>query len=287
MNPDNPILNSPYDEPHSHYATDADGALNYKDIRGGRRVFVPDVQALPQKQGPQPSMFEVNDYAEQFNQHLINFLRRETEKWRNEGYPGTTRVSRELLNFWFNNPDRHVTKRLFFAQREAVETAVWLNEIAAKSNPGQNALRLLGEGRKNGGDDNSLPRTAFKMATGTGKTVVMACLILYHYLNRQEYRSDTRFADYFLMVTPGITIKDRLGVLYVDGRSKAKYRREDYYAVRDLVPPAYEKFLDGLNARLVITNYHAFEPKTLQGNKRSPFDGKLDESGRRRESKEE
>ena len=82
----------------------------------------------------------------------------------------------------------------------------------------------------------NLPRIAFKMATGTGKTVVMATLIVYHYFNRQEYRQDTRFADNFLIIAPGITIKDRLGVLFVDKKSSNKNQREDYYAIRDLVP---------------------------------------------------
>lgn len=113
------------------------------------------------------------------------------------------------------------------------------------------------------------------MATGTGKTVVMAALISYHYFNRQEYRADTRFADYFLLVAPGITIRDRLSVLKVDTSTTDKYRANDYYRQRGLVPERYTDLLDGLNARIVIANYHAFEPKTLQGNKRTPFDGKV------------
>lgn len=121
-----------------------------------------------------------------------------------------------------------------------------------------------------------LPRIAFKMATGSGKTVVMACLICYHYFNRQEYRNDTRFADYFLIVAPGVTIKSRLGVLFVDTKNKNPKDIEDYYRVRGLIPANMEHRLENLNARLVITNYHTFEPKILQGNKRSPFDGKVD-----------
>lgn len=119
------------------------------------------------------------------------------------------------------------------------------------------------------------------MATGTGKTVVMACLILYHYFNRQEYRNDTRFAHYFLVVAPGVTIKDRLGVLFVDTKNKIRHEIQDYYRVRDLAPRNYEHQLENLNARLVITNYHAFEPKILQGNKHSPFDGKVDLEGKK------
>jgi type III restriction enzyme len=281
MSSENPILNSPYDEPKLHYATDADGSLNYSDIREGRRIFSPDIQVIPTRQGPQGSIFEVNDFAAEYGTHIINLCRKEVGRWREEKYPNTTRVTKELLLFWFLNPDRHATKQLFFAQREAVETAIWLNEVAEKSNAGQNILNKIREGQQTVSEDTAdqLPRIAYKMATGSGKTVVMACFILYHYFNRQEYRNDTRFADYFLIVAPGVTIKDRLGVLFVDTKTKNPAEIQDYYHVRALVPQNMEHRLDNLNARLVITNYHTFEPKTLKGNKRSPFDGKVDLEG--------
>lgn len=281
MSSENPILNSPYDEPKLHYATDADGSLNYSDIREGRRIFSPDIQVIPTRQGPQGSIFEVNDFAAEYGTHIINLCRKEVGKWREEKYLNTTRVTKELLLFWFLNPDRHATKQLFFAQREAVETAIWLNEVAEKSNAGQNILNKIREGQQTVSEDSAdqLPRIAYKMATGSGKTVVMACFILYHYFNRQEYRNDTRFADYFLIVAPGVTIKDRLGVLFVDTKTKNPAEIQDYYHVRALVPQNMEHRLDNLNARLVITNYHTFEPKTLKGNKRSPFDGKVDLEG--------
>jgi len=283
MSSENPILNSPYDEPKLHYATDADGSLNYKDIREGRRIFAPDMQAMPSRQGPQGSIIEVNDYAAEYAIHIINFCRKEISKWKEEKYPNTTRVTKELLLFWFENPERHATKQLFFAQREAVETAVWLNEVAEKSNAGQNILNKIREGQQTVSEDTTdqLPRIAYKMATGSGKTVVMACFILYHYFNRQEYRSDTRFADYFLIVAPGVTIRDRLGVLFVDTKTKNPADIQDYYHVRSLVPQNMQHRLDNLNARLIITNYHTFEPKTLKGNKRSPFDGKVDLDGKK------
>lgn len=280
---DNPILNNPYKEPSKHYATDKEGSLNYLDTRIGRRIFSPDVQVIPNRQGPQASIFEVNDFAAEYGEHLINLCRREVNKWRNEKYPNSTRITKELLTFWFDNPERHAVKKLFFAQQEAVETAIWLNEVAEKSNAGQHILNLLRNGQQTVSDDpaDQLPRIAFKMATGTGKTVVMACLICYHYFNRQEYRNDTRFADYFLIVAPGITIKSRLGVLFVDTKNKNPKDIEDYYRVRGLIPANMEHRLENLNARLVITNYHTFEPKILQGNKRSPFDGKVDLQGKK------
>lgn len=289
MSADNPILNSPYVEPQLHYATVATGqekgALDYTNIVKGRRIFDPESEgALPTRQtNPQGQIFEVNDFAAEYGTHIINLCRKEVGLWRAAKYPNTTRITKELMTFWFDNPERHAVKKLFFAQQEAIETAVWLNEVAEKSNAGQHILNLLRNGQQTVSDDpaDQLPRIAFKMATGSGKTVVMACLISYHYFNRQEYRNDTRFADYFLIVAPGITIKSRLGVLFVDTKNKNPKDIEDYYRVRGLIPPSMEHRLENLNARLVITNYHTFEPKILQGNKRSPFDGKVNLEGKK------
>ena len=277
MNLENPILNNPYKPPEYHYATDpGDDSLNYNDKRKGRRIFRRERQAIPTKQ-VQTSLLEVNEVAtnEELN-HIVNLLRKEVADWRNNGYKEVTRVSQTLLNFWFNNPEREVTKKLFFAQQEAIETAIWLNEVAEKTNPGNNILTQLKDSWTIVPDaERILPRVGFKMATGTGKTVVMAALILYHYFNRSEYRSDTRFADYFLIIAPGVTIKDRLSVLYVDTLTKRRDEIKDYYRVRGLVPQQMEDLLEGLNAKLVISNYHTFELKVLQGNKKSPFDGKI------------
>lgn len=281
MTENNPILNSPYLEPEFYYDTDSEGSLDYNKICTGRRIFKSDSAVIPTRQRGQKELFGWNDDVAQYGTHLINLVRKEVNKWRKENYSNTTRVSKELLNFWFNNPERIVTKKLFFAQQEAVETAIWLNEAADKYNAGQHILNQLRSAQETVSDhtNDQLPRIAFKMATGSGKTVVMACLISYHYFNRQEYRNDTRFADYFLIVAPGITIRDRLGVLFVDTQNKNPLDIEDYYRVRGLIPKNFEHRLDNINARLIITNYHTFEPKVLQGNKRSPFDGKVNLKG--------
>ncbi|MBL7774468.1 MAG: DEAD/DEAH box helicase family protein, partial [Saprospiraceae bacterium] len=285
----NPILNSPYNEPRWHYATDLQGNLNYEDIRASRRIFDPTQggYTIPVKKQRQGSLIEVNEMAAEYGEHLINLVRREVGKWRQAEYPDVTGATRDLLRYWFLNPERHATRQLFFAQRESVETAIWLNEVAEKSNAGTHILNKLRDAQASENTADPLPRICFKMATGTGKTVVMAALILYHYVNRQEYRQDTRFCDYFLLVAPGITIKDRLGVLFVDNTTHDKNRAQDYYRQRDLVPARFERLLEGLNARLVITNYHTFEPKILQGNKRSVFDGKRGPDGLKQESRED
>jgi type III restriction enzyme len=282
-----PILNNPYEEPNWHYATNLQGELDYSRPVKGRRIFRPEIQTIPVRQGPQGDLMELNEVAAaDYGSHVVNLLRREVGAWRQAKYPQTTRITRELLQFWFLNPERDMTQSLFFAQREAIETAIWLNEAAEKSNVGQHILRQLEEARKvSAAPENNLPRIAFKMATGSGKTVVMGALIAYHYFNRSEYRNDVRFADNFLLIAPGITIRDRLGVLRVDTRLGVD--AEDYYHVRYLVPETWRKEMPELNKRLVITNYHAFEPKTLQGNKRSPFDGKIQADGKKQEATED
>lgn len=289
----NPILNGPYSEPKFHYRTLAGGALDYTAIEKGRRPFDANINSpIPVGQGPQLQLLDhQQSNAQQIENHLINLIRKEVKAWRESQYENhaPTRVTKELLAFWFNNPDRHAVKKLFFAQQEAIETAIWLNEIAKKTGAGKNILNQLQAARMVSDDrpEVNLPRIAFKMATGTGKTVVMAMLMLYHYFNRTEYRNDPRFADFFLLVAPGITIKDRLSVLNVDTSGGNRNELRDYYHERGLVPPHLEDRLQGINAKIIITNYHAFELRNLQGNKRSPMDGKIGADGQKQEAKED
>jgi type III restriction enzyme len=286
MSNNNPILNNPYGEPKLHYATNAAGELDYANVRPGRRVFTRDIQTIPVKSGPQGDLLEVNDYGETYADELVNLTRHEVGAWRQQLYPNTTRVTRELLTYWFLDPTRE--NHLFFAQREAIEAAIWLNEVAERSNPGTYILSRLSVAQHVNDDAaNNLPRIAFKMATGAGKTVVMAALIAYHFCNRQEYRGDVRFADNFLAVTPGITIRDRLEVLCVSKDSGIE-GASDYYSARSLIPPgAMRRSFAGINSHLVITNYQAIQPRTLQGNKRSPFDGKIGADGVKSEAIED
>ncbi|MGH8021537.1 MAG: BPTD_3080 family restriction endonuclease [Opitutaceae bacterium] len=277
MSARSPILNNPYEEPRLHYATNLAGELDYERIQPERRPFTPEFQSVPVRIGAQKELLGTAEAASAYGNHIVNLLRREVGVWRDASYPNTTRVTKELLSYWFLDPSRE--NRLFFAQRESIETAIWLNEVAGRSNPGQYILGELANAQHVNGDAAAnLPRIAFKMATGTGKTVVMAALIVYHFCNRQEYRNDVRFADNFLAVAPGITIRDRLSVLCVQ-RDPEAASSPDYYAERLLVPHSMRKDFGSLNAHLAITNYQSFQPRTLQGNKRSPFDGKIGRDG--------
>lgn len=119
---ENPILNAPYAEPERHYATDIQGNLNYKDVRDGRRVFTPDVPQVPVGQQAQGSMFDLNDLKADYGEHLVNQLREQIRDWRQSGYRGiTSRVTRDLLTYWFANPERAPHQKLFSLSRKRLK----------------------------------------------------------------------------------------------------------------------------------------------------------------------
>ena len=274
---DNPVLNNPYEEPMYYYDSDMNGNIDYTKVISGRRPFGYDVNIVPKR--AEQTMFAQSEFGSQdSNAEFINTIRNEVKSWREGGYQKASRITRELLDFWFNNKERKAQLRLFFCQREAIETAIWLNEIAEKDpNIGTYIINELNDRRHrtSTNDSDILPRTAFKMATGTGKTVVMAMLILYHYLNKRANPQDTHYADHFLIVAPGITIRDRLGVLRLDFSKRSNnFERNDYYHQRNLIPLQFEKELGGLNSSITIINFQQFLPRVFSGKHASPMDGK-------------
>ena len=128
---DNPILNSPFHEPTSHFAFDDRGVIT-GDIQDGRRpsqYFTP-IPGTKKKASAAPKL-DLGDDAEQVKENeLINQVRGRVELWRAQGYPGITGTTRRLLEHWNVIEDR--TRPLFFCQREAIETAVYLTEAAPK-----------------------------------------------------------------------------------------------------------------------------------------------------------
>jgi len=240
----NPILNSAYAEPTRHFRFDDDGITDeIVDSRRPSSYFVP-IPGARRRGGQQAFDTEWTKDRVAENQ-TVNSIRIAVDHWRHQGHPGITHTTRYLLEHW-RDPERE--NRLFFCQVEAVETAIYLNEVAPKLAPWMaNQLREDAE-RHNPG----LFRVAHKMATGTGKTVVMAMLIAWQTLNKAANPQDARFTDAFLVVTPGITIRDRLRVLLPSDPG-------NYYAERDLVPTDLVGTLG--RARIVITNFHAFLPR--------------------------
>jgi type III restriction enzyme len=239
----NPVLNSPFEEPTRHFRFTDDGITNEEvPARRLSGYFVPIPQ--PRKKGKQQLDFGAGWTQDRFQEsEFINRVRARAGAWRAAGYPNVTRVTRNLLDHW-NDPSRE--RRLFFCQREAVETAIYLAEAAPRTGDAwiENDLRRVNEAINPG-----LLRVAFKMATGSGKTLVMGMLIAWQALNKLTAPQDARFSDAFLLVAPGITIRDRLRVLLPNDP-------ESYYRQHDLVPADLAPLLG--QAQVAIVNFHAF-----------------------------
>lgn len=241
---ENPILNSPYREPTRHFRLDADGQVT-NNIDPGRRessYFLPI--AAPKKKGA-PSLFDDLDEKKTESGH-VNRIRQLLKTWRELGRPDITPVTRALLEHW-RAEDRF--RPLFFCQVEALETLIFITEAAKQPRYGDDWIeRYLRERADEAGTD--LFRVACKMATGSGKTVVMAMLIAWQVLNKRRYPHDNRFTDAFLVVAPGITIRDRLRVLLPSDPN-------NYYRELDIVPAEYRGDLG--TARIAVVNFHAFK----------------------------
>ena len=175
---ENPIINSPFDEPARHFKFSDDGITN--EIIESRRIssyFLPIAKPKKKLSKTHPSDTEWTEDRIEENK-LVNDIRHRVGLWRKEEYPGVTYITRRLLSHW-TNPDRD--RRLFFCQIEALETIIYLVEVARKNNDLwiENALQEANREANNG-----LPRAALKMATGSGKTVVMGMLIAWNVLNK-------------------------------------------------------------------------------------------------------
>ena len=246
---ENPVLNSPFIEPTRHFRFDDDGITN--EVVGGRRkssYFVPIPP--PRKKGKQ-LVFDTEWTRDRVEENeTINRIRDRIDLWRNAArpYADVTSTTRRLLQHW-TDPDRE--NRLFFCQVEALETVIYLTEAAAKNGDAWIADWLK---RQNDSSNPGLNRIAMKMATGAGKTVVMGMLIAWHTLNKLDDPKNKLFSDTFLIVTPGITIRDRLRVLLPNDA-------DDDYRKRDLVPPDLMPQLG--RAKILITNFHSFSLRKL------------------------
>ena len=238
----NPVINSPFREPERHFYFGDDGITDR--MEEGRRkssYFIPIARS---RRGGAQLQFDTEWTRDRIAENqTVNEIRERVSLWRQGGYAGVTPMTARLLTYW-TEPTRH--KPLFFCQIEALETAIYITEVARKYNDAwiENRLRE-GNDTANPG----MPRVAFKMATGSGKTVVMGMLIAWQSLNKQENQQDPRFSDAFLVVTPGITIKDRLRVLLPSDPG-------NYYRERDILPPDLLERL--AQAKIIVTNFHAF-----------------------------
>lgn len=235
-----PILNSPFEEPREHWHIEEGSAP--KRLSGRRRAgyFYRD---------PSASHAEAGEPARGAWQELelVNLIRERLAQWRGHGHPGASRTTLSLLEHW--RRDGRET-RLFFAQLEAAETIIFLTEGRADLRQGIDVpLDAVPEGV------DSFRRYACKMATGSGKTTVMGMLAAWSILNKVAARNDARFSDVVLVVCPNLTIRERLAELDPAAGEASIYR------TRDLVPPDLMPSLR--RGRVLVKNWHEFERKGM------------------------
>jgi type III restriction enzyme len=255
-----PILNSPYEEPNRHHALDPEGHPLNEPPREGRRrseFITPVPKPRKKKQRADKAQRSLGlesgdglstDEQEYNPTPIINEIRSHLATWRMlpQSSWGVSPATARLLNHWRSHSFQGV--RPFFCQIEAVETVIWLTEVAKPKRQYATIWEhILGANEQANPD---LLRIAMKMTTGAGKTTVMAMLIAWQTVNAVRSHTSNAFSRGFLIIAPGITIKDRLRVLLPSDL-------ENYYRTRELVPG---DMLDDIGkAKIVITNYHAFQ----------------------------
>lgn len=270
--PENPIICSPYVEPDKHWLYDLKTGIPSKNP--GRRPasywFRTERTGASQAQ---MRMFGTQETADELP--LVNALRDDVRRWRQSDYEGASRITKQLLRHWMRE-DR--TRKLFFCQVEAVETIIYLREILDngrkprwKTNLKLEEYRLLLEGKNprpyewkgkvaqhprlidKPNEDYLKPliRHGCKMATGSGKTLVMAMLIAWAFCNRGVNAADTRYSRRALVACPNLTIKERLQVL-------RQGNPDNYYDQFDLVPSSLRPELNKGN--VLVTNWHHLSP---------------------------
>ena len=255
-----PVLNSPYDYPVRHWELDDQGQPTQRIIETRRQAKfitpIPKPRKHKDAAAQQVKMVfdEGKGLSSQEQQYdptsIINKLRPLVDRWRSLPNPNRWQVTPEttrLLQHWRHHKFNDI--RPFFCQVEAVETAIWLAEVAPHAGKiGNSFLEHLANANHDANPE--LMRLALKLATGAGKTTVMAMLIAWQTINAVRRPTSKKFTRGFLVVTPGLTIRDRLRVLQPNDP-------DSYYASRELVPNDMLGDLD--RAKIVITNYHAFK----------------------------
>ncbi len=247
-----PILNSAFDEPSQYWYIQPGETPVAREGRRPSLVFQPQDWPTPWDLSD-GTLEPLPEYEAGFGLRLVNLVRERVSQWRGEGYPGVTRTTLELLEWWRRDGRE---QRLFFAQVEAAETIIFLAEARADFRQGITVPREeLGEGKIEDGHTSFL-RYACKMATGSGKTTVMGMLAAWSMLNKVNNRSDACFSDIVLIVCPNVTIRDRLQELDPERGEASLYR------TRDLVPPHLMPLLS--RGTVIVTNWHVFEPQVMQ-----------------------
>ncbi len=234
------IINSPYHEPAQHWHYERETRSFF--IKDGRRP-AGYVMATPNAKG-------FDDAGLFVEIELVNQIRPRIKAWREAGYTGVTGITKRLLEHWQDNSERE-NQQFFFCQLEAIETLIWLTEAPDADKVG---IAIKGDG-------GAFERLCSKMATGTGKTIIMAMVLAWQFLNKVTYLNDTRFSKHALIIAPNLTVKSRLQVLLPT-------HAENYYEQFNIVPAdLMDKLRQG---KMLIHNWH-----TLAWDTQDKIDGKV------------
>ena len=242
------VINSPYEEPKSHWVYDSEAANKddkFRIVEGRRKAgyFI-----------AKPGAKAYDDEGRFIEIELVNRIRERVRQWREEGYPGITNTTRDLLLYWHDNSVRNDTP-FFFCQLDAIETLIFLSESLSEY---RNGILIQDDGSE-------FRRLCTKLCTGGGKTIVMAMLIAWQISNSVSYPRDKRFTRNILIVAPNLTVKKRLQVLIPDSSG------ENYYSRFQVMPPGMNELLNQGN--IIIHNWQALEPEkedTKSVDKRGP-----------------
>lgn len=226
------IINSPFEEPKEYWSYDRE--RRSFDLAGGRRKAGYIIASESSRAFDDPGIFKEIP--------LVNLIRPRIKKWREAGYPGVTGITKRLLEHW-NDKEARTDKKFFFCQLEAIETLIWLAEAPESEKVG---IEIPSDGGE-------FARICSKMATGSGKTIVMAMLIAWQTINKVTYPQDARFSKNVFVVAPGLTVKSRLSVLIPSDE-------KNFYDEFNIVPAGLiEKLRQG---KILIKNWHALNWET-------------------------
>ena len=255
-----PIINSPYEEPAAYWKIhEHEPAEKISGRRKPTYVYLPP--------GARADSEEERAAGYEIELQLVSQVRQRLAEWRPlalRGEGGVSRVTMELLNYWRRDGRE---QPLFFAQLEAAETIIFLTEARRDFRQGIKIPRDEPGEEKQKKNFTAFDRRCCRMATGAGKTTVMAMLAAWSILNKVNNRQERHFSDAVLVVCPNVTIRDRLAEL------DPKKGEASIYRTRDLVPPTMMPLL--ARGRVLTMNWHGFEPRSTQSG------GKVVKAGQR------
>ena len=246
-----PIINIPFEEPTSHWFIREGEEPVQREGRRPALIYPPREEKEPWdlRDG---MLVASKDYAPAFEMALVNLVRERLKFWRKQGYPGVSRTTLELIQWWRREGRQ---TRLFFAQLDAAETVIFLREARADFLQGIEISRDEPSEQQKAEGKSAFLRYACKMATGSGKTTVMGMVAAWSILNKVNNRNDARFSDVALVVCPNVMIRHRLRELDPELGEASIYR------TRDLVPPHLMPSLT--QGRVLVMNWHGFEPQRV------------------------